>query len=181
MNEKMTADEDIIKGCLHKDVKSQESFYHCFAGKMYGICLRYASNAMDAEDILQEGFIRAFSNLHHFRFEGSIEGWVRKIMVNTAINFYKKEIKLQNSKVDLKNADGYATLCEDALSKLSKEDLLMIIHRLPVGCRTVFNLYVIEGYTHKEIGLMLGISDNTSKSQLFRAKRAIRKELLNLG
>jgi len=172
----MISDEDMVKGCLHRDIRSQEVFYRRFAGKMYGVCLRYASNKMDAEDILQEGFIRAFGNLHRFRFEGSLEGWVRKIMIHTALNYYKKHLKFLQE-VEIKEAMGNTTLYEEALSKLMTNDLIMIIQSLAPGYRTVFNLHVIEGYTHVEIGLMLGISDNTSKSQLFRAKRAIQKEL----
>lgn len=176
----MISDEDIIKGCLLKDVHSQEYFYRRFAGKMFGVCLRYAANHMDAEDILQEGFIRAFSNLHRFRFEGGLDGWVRKIMVHTALNFYKKQLKILKTETDIEKISEHATLDEDVLSKLSKEDLIMIIQHLPIGYRTVFNLYGIEGYTHKEIGMMLGISENTSKSQLFRARKAIQQALKSI-
>jgi len=172
----MIDDEDIVKGCLQKDIQSQEAFYHRFAGKMFGVCLRFSSNKLDAEDLLQEGFIRAFGNLHRFRFEGSLEGWIKKIMIHTALNVYKKQLKFPKE-VEIYEVMEHATFSEDALSRLSREDLLRIIHCLPVGYRTVFNLFVIEGYTHKEIGLMLGISENTSKSQLFRAKQAIQKEI----
>ncbi len=177
----MISDQDLIRGCLQHDVHAQEVFYRRFAGKMFGVCLRFASDYMEAEDILQEGFIRAFNNLYQFRFEGSLEGWLRRIIVNTAINFVKKQIRHQRMEVNIELASDCATITEDVLSKLSVEELLMMIQRLPVGYRTVFNLYVIEGYNHKEIGLKLGISENTSKSQLFRAKQSIQKELLKSG
>lgn len=172
----MSSDKEIIEQCLRNDVKAQELFYRRFAGKMFGVCLRYAGNPMEAEDILQEGFIRAFKNLHHFRFEGSLEGWVRRTMVNTAINHYKKQLKFQKQ-VELNEAITFATNQDDGLSKLSMDELLKIIHELPVGYRTVFNLYAIEGYTHREIGVLLGISENTSKSQFSRARNAIQQVL----
>ena len=172
----MDADLDLILSCLRMDIAAQNQFYRKFASKMYGLCLRYAGNRMEAEDMLQEGFLRVFYNLKYYRFEGSLEGWVRRIMVNTALNFHKKSLKFQNE-VELENFDLHATLFEDALSKLSREDILRIIQSLPVGYRTIFNLYVMEGYPHKEIAKLLGISENTSKTQLRNAKLAIQKEL----
>jgi len=143
---------------------------------MYGVCLRYAGNRMEAEDILQEGFIKVFQNLATLHSPEAIDGWVRKIMVNTAINYYTKQLKFQNE-VSLKNEVSDATIQEDALSKLSYNELLRILQGLPPGYRTVFNLYVIDGYSHKEIGEFLGISENTSKSQLWRAKASLRNIL----
>ena len=176
----MNSEREIVELCLKNDVRAQELFYRRYAGKMFGVCLRYAGNPMEAEDILQEGFIRTFLNLHHFRFEGSLEGWVRRTMVNTAINHYKKQLKFQKE-VELHEAVTFATNQEDALSKLSTEELLGIIQELPPGYRTVFNLYVMEGYTHREIGESLGISENTSKSQFSRARNAILGNLLKSG
>jgi len=171
----MDAEKELILHCLKQDIAAQNQFYRKFASKMFGLCLRYAGNTMEAEDILQEGFLRVFRNLQHFRFEGSLEGWVRRIMVNAAINYHKKNLKYIGE-VEL-NDNLPATISEDALSKLSKEDLLRVIHSLPVGYRTVFNLYVIEGYSHREIGTLLGVSESTSKTQFMRAKIAI-KEIL---
>jgi len=168
----MSTEREMIEGCLRNDVKAQELFYHCYARKMFGVCLRFAGNPSEAEDILQDGFIRVYGNLHHFRFEGSLEGWIRRTMINTAINHYKKQLKFQQE-VELNEATTLATIQEDGLSKISREELLHIIQGLPTGYRTVFNLFVIEGYTHKEIGIMLGISENTSKSQLSRARGVI--------
>ncbi|MEI6455483.1 MAG: RNA polymerase sigma factor [bacterium] len=172
----MNTEREIVERCLKNDVRAQELFYSRFAGKMFGVCLRYAGNPMEAEDILQEGFIRSFLNLHRFRFEGSLEGWVRRTMVNTAINHYKKQLKFQKD-VELNEAYTLATIQDDALSRLSMEELLKIIQGLPLGYRTVFNLYVMEGYTHREIGNLLGISENTSKSQYSRARNAIMNRL----
>jgi len=131
---------------------------------------------MEAEDILQEGFIKIFRNLSTLHSHEAIDGWVHRIMVNTAINHYTKQLKFQNE-VSLKYESPDATIPEDALSKLSYNELLRILQGLPPGYRTVFNLYVIEGYTHREIGEMLGISENTSKSQLWRAKASMKKIL----
>jgi len=172
----MISEKEIVSLCLKNDVRAQEFFYRRFAGKMFGVCLRYAGSIMEAEDILQEGFIRVFKNLHHFRFEGSLEGWVRRTMVNSAINYYKKQLRFKNE-IGLNEAITFATNMDDGLSKLALDELLNIIHDLPVGYRTVFNLYAIEGYTHKEIGALLGISENTSKSQFSRARNAIQMAL----
>lgn len=162
------------------DINSQELIYRQFAPKMYGICLRFAGNKMEADDILQEGFIKILTKLKDFRNEGSFEGWIRKTMINTAINYYRKN--LRNSKylnideleVPVSNYE------ENIFDKISREELINLIQELPNGYRTVFNLNVVEGYTHKEIGEMLNISDNTSKSQLTRARSILQKKVLTL-
>jgi RNA polymerase sigma-70 factor (ECF subfamily) len=141
---------------------------------MFGICLRYGGNEMDAEEILQIGFINLFSHLHQFRFESPLEGWVRSIFVNAAINFYKKQLKFNNH-VELINISEDATFHEDALSIISTKELLSMIQLLPVGYRTIFNMYVIEGYGHREIAVLLGIAEGTSKSQLCNARALIRR------
>jgi len=169
----MDADRDLIIRCLQQEVKAQNQFYRQFAPVMFGICMRYAKNQMEAEDILQEGFVRVFRNLHSFRFEGSLEGWVRRIVIHTAINFLKSNAKY-TVEVDLDNAGIHATLHNEILSKLTVEEMLSIIRELPTGYRTVFNLHVIDCMTHKEIGTMLGISEDTSKTQFHRAQLKIR-------
>ena len=146
---------------------------------MYGICLRYATNRMEAEDILQEGFIKIFQNLANLHSREVFDSWIYKIMVNTAINYYKKQLKFQNE-VSLIIETSDATIPEDALSKLSYNELLRILQGLPTGYRTVFNMHVIDGFNHREIGEMLGISENTSKSQLWRAKASLRKILMRI-
>ena len=161
------------------DKKAQEAFYQQLAPKMYGICLRFAGSVDEANDILQEGFIRVFNHLKDFREEGSLEGWVRKTMINTAINFYKKRIK-QGIKTGLENAREKTDGKQYIIEKMAADELIQLIQKLPDGYRTVFNLNIIEGYTHKEISNMLEISENTSKSQLSRARQALRKKLISL-
>lgn len=176
----MSPDLDLVNRCLKRDPKAQEMFYNRFAPRVFGICLRYAGSRMEAEDILQDGFVRIFTNLHQYRSEGSLEGWVHRTMVNTAINYYRKNLKYRKE-IPLDETQEVATITEDALSVLSAEDLITVIQGLPPGYRTVFNLYVMEGLTHKEIGEMTGISENTSKSQLSRARVAIQQRLSHLG
>jgi len=172
----MHFDEDFIERCLNNDSKTQGELYKQLAPKMFGICLRYAKNQMEAEDVLQEGFIKVFRYLKDYRNDGSLEGWVRRTMVNTAINFYKKKIKYQKD-VSLDQTDPINNDEESAIDKLSAKELLEVIRELPDGYRMVFNLNVIEGYTHKEIGEMLNISENTSKSQLSRARGVLQEKL----
>lgn len=154
----------------------QEELYHRFAAKMYAVCLRYTSNAEDAQDLLQEGFIKVYRNLHHFRAEGSFEGWIRRVFVNTSIeHFRKKSAKL--SMVSEKEESTIEDSDISALENLAQKDIIKIVQELSPGYRTVFNLYVVEGYSHKEIGDMLGISEGTSKSQLARAKAVLQKKI----
>jgi len=137
---------------------------------------------MSAEDIMQEGFIRIYKYLEFYKGVGSFEGWLRKTMVNTAINYYKKNLK-QNNEKDLDAVFGIANNEVDAISKLSTENILELISSLPDGYRTIFNMFVIEGYPHKEIAEKLGISENTSKSQLSRARVILQmkvKKLFNI-
>lgn len=172
----MKIDNKLIKKLQKRDKKAQLAFYNSISAKMYAVCLRFANNTDDAKDILQEGFIRVFKHIDDFRGDGSFEGWVRRTIVNTAINFYKKE-KKRGYKVDLEHINKKYITYESAVEKLSFNELLDIIRELPNGYRTVFNLNIIDGYTHREIGEMLGISENTSKSQLSRARIAIQKKL----
>jgi RNA polymerase sigma factor (sigma-70 family) len=175
----MYSDKELIKGCLKNDPKAQEELYRLYSGKMYGVCLRYSKNHMEAEDVLQEGFIKVFLQLKNFRNEGSLEGWIRRTIINTAINFYRKNIKTNKDvdidKIELANIDN-----ESVLDKLSTQELLDTIKELPDGYRIIFNLNVIEGYTHKEIGDMLNLSENTSKSQLSRARQVLQKKIEKL-
>jgi len=148
--------------------RMQEELYRRFSPRMYGVCLRYASNAEEAEDILQEGFIKVFKKLGSFRGDGSFEGWVRRIFVNTAIEqFRRKRYLLPVTEKEENTIEGkYFSI----LDELAEKDILALVQELSPGYRTVFNMYVVEGYTHKEIADMLGISEGTSKSQLSRAK-----------
>ena len=146
----------------------QEELYRRFSPRMYAVCLRYAGNAEEAEDILQEGFIKVFKKLNSFRSEGSFEGWVRRIFVNTAIeHFRRKRYLMPVTEKEENSIEGkYLSVLDD----LAARDIMALVQDLSPGYRTVFNLYVVEGYTHKEIADMMGISEGTSKSQLSRAK-----------
>lgn len=162
------SESDLIQGCIKGNRRMQEELYRRFSGRMYGVCLRYASNAEEAEDILQEGFIKIFKKLESFRSEGSFEGWIRRIFVNTAIEHFRRKKYLQpvTEKEETSIEGKYISVLDD----LAEQDILGLVQQLSPGYRTVFNMYVVEGYTHKEIADMLGISEGTSKSQLSRAK-----------
>ena len=164
---------------LENTDKAKELLYKHFAPRMYGICLRFAGNQMEADDILQEAFIKIFTKLKDFRNEGSLEGWIRRTIINTAINFYRRNLKYATMN-DLEGVEKPDNNQADIHDKISHDDLLRLINELPNGYRTVFNLNVIEGYTHKEIGKMLNISDNTSKSQLTRARTALQQKIKKL-
>jgi RNA polymerase sigma-70 factor (ECF subfamily) len=140
---------------------------------MYGVCLRYSENAEDANDVLQEGFIKVYKNLDKFRGDGSFEGWVRRIFINTSIEHYRKKVKLYNVSEVQENTVEDTDL--SALDSLAVKDIMNIINELSPGYKQIFNLHVVEGYSHKEIADMLGITEGTSKSQLARAKGVLKK------
>jgi RNA polymerase sigma factor (sigma-70 family) len=162
------SEADLIEGCIRGDRKMQYELYQRFAPKMYGVCLRYAGKAEEAEDILQEGFVKVFKKIGSYRGEGSFEGWVRRIFVNTAIEHFRKKTYLQPiTEYEESTVEGkYLSV----LDSLAEKDIVQLVQQLSPGYRTVFNMYVIEGYTHKQIADELGISEGTSKSQLSRAK-----------
>ncbi len=162
------SDEQLIKESAKSNRVYQKMLYDRFASKMFGVCMRYAPDYQIAEDILQEGFVKAFKNLDRFRFEGSFEGWLRKIMVNTAIEMHRRK-NLLYPIVDVENTD-VEFVNESVLSKLAVDDLMQMIASLSPGYKTVFSLYAIEGFSHKEIAEQLNISEGTSKSQLARAR-----------
>ena len=160
--------KQLIDGCKKNNRESQKKMYDLLSSKMFGVCLRYVKDREIAEDLLQEGFVKIFTNIEKFRGEGSFEGWARRIFVNTAIEAYRKSTKMYPI-VNLESAEHF----EGELvynDTLELEDLMKLIHGLSPGYRTVFNLYVIEGYSHKEIAELLQISEGTSKSQLARAR-----------
>ena len=173
----MYTDKELIERCLENDPRAQELLYKRFSRRMYGVCLRFARNTLEADDILQEGFIKVFTFLKDFRQVGSFEGWIRRTFVNTAINYYhSKENEWKETTLD--KAESLQSNTVNVLEKISTEDLLDVIQQLPEGYRMVFNLYVIEGYNHQEIAEMLKISENTSKSQLSRARMALQERLV---
>jgi len=169
------SESDLIQGCIDQNPVMQRELYDRFASKMYGVCLRYAGNTNDADDVLQEGFIKVFKNISRFRSEGSFEGWIRRIFVNTCIEQYRKKVKSYNITEAHENSVEDQDL--DAMDRLAAKDMVKLINELSPGYKAVFNLHVVEGYSHKEIADMLAISEGTSKSQLARAKGALKKLL----
>lgn len=168
VSNQMIPDSDLIEGCLKGDRRLQQELYQRFAPKMYGVCLRYATGSEEAQDMLQEGFIKVFRKLDSFRSEGSFEGWIRRIFVNTAIEHFRRKNYLQpiTEREEATVEGKYLSVLDD----LAERDIIGLVQQLSPGYRTVFNMYVVEGYTHKEIADNLGISEGTSKSQLSRAK-----------
>lgn len=169
------SESDLIDGCIKGDYRMQRELYDRFASKMYGVCLRYAGNTNDADDSFQEGFVKVFNSLPKYRGEGSFEGWIRRIIINTCIEQLRKKTKSYNITEVHENTVEDTHL--DALDVLAAKDMVNLINELSPGYRTVFNLFVVEGYGHKEIGEMLGITEGTSKSQLARAKSTLKKLL----
>lgn len=167
------SETEIIQGCMKGERKFQQMLYNALSAKMFSVCLRYANEYNSAQDLLQEGFVKVFRNIEKFRGEGSFEGWVRRIFVNTAIEHYRKQVNMYALHDNGTNA--YEDYHDNALETLKYEDILKMIQKLSHGYRTVFNLYVIEGYSHKEIGELMGISEGTSKSQLARARYLLQK------
>lgn len=174
------SDQDLVEGCLKGKMSHQELLYKRFSSKMMGVCLRYFKDRQEAEDALQEAFIRVFDHIKYFRFEAPLEAWVRRITVNTAISLYNRNKKYQGAS-DLEEVQNEVSASyESALSKLEARDLLSLINLLPPGYRMVFNLFAIEGYQHKEIASMLDISENTSKTQYQKARKYLQRELAKL-
>lgn len=170
-----STENDLINGSIAGDRRIQEMLYQRFAPKMYAVCLRYSNNSDDAQDLLQEGFIKVFRNLEKFRKEGSFEGWIRRVFVNTAIEHYRRKVNLNtiSEKEERTIEDG----SWNVLDQMAAKDIIELVQELSPGYRSVFNMYVIEGYSHKEIGDMLEISEGTSKSQLARAKAILQKKV----
>jgi len=174
----MTDCRQLVQKCIKGHRKFQKELYDCYASKMLGICMRYAKDKFEAEDYLQEGFIKVFKNLKYLEKPDQLEGWMRTIMINTALERIRKE-KHHDNNVELgDNTD--LEVSDDAIEHLNQEALLKIIQSLPSGFRTVFNMYAIEGYSHKEIGSMLGITEGTSKSQFARARKLLQEKVNQL-
>ena len=169
---------DLIKSCLANDRRAQEQLYRWLSPRLFAVCLRYAADREAAEDVLQEGFIKVFSQISKFEKRGSLEGWILRIIVHTCINHLKKNKKF-NDNVDLAYA-GNMVIREDYIpSIIQAKQIVETIRTLPIGYRTVLNLYAIEGYSHKEIGQLLDIEESTSRSQYTRAKTMLEEMLLN--
>jgi RNA polymerase sigma factor (sigma-70 family) len=171
--------EDLVKRCKAGERKAQELLYKQFASKMLGVCFRYATDRMEAEDMLQNGFIKVFQKLADFRGEGSFEGWMRRIMVHSSIEYYRKHHKMMQL-ADLEDASNETSVNPLATAKLEAKDLMTLIQQLSPGYRIVFNLYAIEGYSHKEIAGIVGITEGASKSQLSRARGVLREQIIKM-
>jgi len=172
-------EKQLLTDCINGNHHAQKRLYEKYAGKMYAVCLRYAKDKSTAEDYLQEGFIRVFSKLSKFRSEGSFEGWIRTIMVNTSLEMLRKNNILTKSE-DYQQAINLIEPDPSIIEKLQEEQLLECIQSMPPGFRAVFNLYAIEGYNHREIGDMLNISEGTSKSQFARARAWLQQKIQQL-
>lgn len=172
----MFHEKEIVEGCCKGRREAQRALYDHFASKMLGLCFRYCDSVEEAEDVLQEAFIRVFTSIHTFRGKGSLEGWIRKIMVNTALNHLKSiaSFRFHEDLDDLAEAHQPES---QQVNDMEINHLISVIKELPKGYRAVFNLFEIEGYSHQEIANMLGCTVNTSKSQLLKAKRMLQIKL----
>ncbi len=177
MNVELYSDEELLIGCKENNRLYQEILYRKYAKKMYGICLSYAGDRDMAQDILQESFIKVFKSIHNYKSEGPLEGWIRRIIINTALDHLRQKTKLQKY---ISDKDEVIKEVEEisAIEKLQTQDILNQVAKLPDGARVVFNLYALEGYTHREIADKLEITEGTSKSQFNRARKLL-MEMLN--
>ena len=169
-------DHQLVKECIKGKAAAQKDLYHLFANSMLGICYRYTKSMADAEDVLQEGFVKVFKNLHQYKFEGELGGWIRRIMVNTAINYLKKNSRYQ-SELLFGDDQLHAVAQDNPEVRMSAKELSELIRQLPTGYQTIFNLVAIEGYNHIEVAEMLGINENTSRSQYSRARAMLIREI----
>jgi RNA polymerase sigma-70 factor (ECF subfamily) len=165
-------DKELIETCLKDNPKAQKMLYDTYSSVLFGICLRYSKNEEEAQDILQDSFIKIFTKLDTYQFTGSFEGWLKRIVTNTSIEYYRKKITMEH----LEEIGFNPYLAIDSDRGLEVEELLKMIQELPEGYRMVFNMYAIDGYTHGEIATKLSISEGTSKSQLSRARAYLQRK-----
>lgn len=171
-------ERDLIQACVRKERWAQKALYEHFYSQMLGVCLRYSNNDDDALDILHEGFIKVFGNIRKYQTGTSLNAWIRRIMVNTSIDFYRKNIRRRTENIE--QAHSLSTEQADAISQCTEKEILKAVQQLTPAYRTVFNLYVIEGYSHKEVGDLLNITESTSRSNLVKARIKL-KEILTSG
>ncbi|MGB0932097.1 MAG: RNA polymerase sigma factor [Chitinophagales bacterium] len=167
-------EKQLITACKKGNRKAQRVLYERYAAKMFGVCRRYVHNEVDVEDTLLNAFYKIFANIHTFQNKGSFEGWIRRIVVNEALMFLRKKKRVSTLYVELSDREVEVPTAAKAQEDLQEADILKLLDELPDGYRTIFNLYVIEGYKHREIAEMLNISINTSKSQLIKARKMLR-------
>lgn len=171
---KLISEKDLVKGCVDNDSRYQKELYRRFCNAMMGVCVRYAPTVQDAEDLLQDSFVKVFKKIHTFQGKGSLGGWVKRIVVNTCLQFFRDNKNL-NMYVELNENDCSEEVSFDVLNQMHVNDLKTKIQSLPDGFRIIFNLYAIEGFSHQEISTELKISVGTSKSQLSRARSYLQK------
>ncbi|WP_075556368.1 MULTISPECIES: sigma-70 family RNA polymerase sigma factor [Parabacteroides] len=169
-------ESQLIRGCRKGDRLAQKELYETYSRKMMGVCLRYVNDRETARDLLQDGFVKVFTSMDSYSGAGSFEGWMRKIFVNCALEYLRKSDVLRES-TDLDNTAELIQPDSSVISSMSAAELMTLVHELPTGFRTVFNLFAIEGYSHKEISEMLNITESTSRSQFTRAKQMLQKRI----
>ena len=170
-------EKQLIEGCVNSDRRAQKALYDKYSRRMMAVCLRYIKDMEDARDLLQEGFIKLFTNIHKFSGEGSFDGWVRKIFVNCALERLRQNDVLKCAD-DINDIDYAEIPNDEATSDISSDEIMMYVRSLPDGFRTVFNMFAIEGYSHKEIGIELNITESTSRSQYMRARKMLQKMII---
>ncbi|EJX01551.1 RNA polymerase ECF-type sigma factor [gut metagenome] len=173
------SEQQLIEGCQRGDRRAQKELYELYSRKMMGVCLRYVNDRETARDLLQDGFVKIFTSIGSYSGIGSFEGWMRKIFVNCALEYLRKSDVLKEA-TDLDNTAELIDTDSSAISDISAAELMNMVKELPAGFRTVFNLFAIEGYSHKEISEMLNITDSTSRSQYTRAKQLLQKKINSL-
>ena len=174
----MLDERTLVDGCQNQDRAAQRLLYERFAGKLFAVCKRYVKDPDEAADVLQDSFVKVFRHMDQFRFECPLEAWLKRIAINTALKHLRKNKPFEHM-TDVDEVANFLPQNADVLPTLNYQYLLQLVQQLPTGCRTVFNLYAIEGYTHPEIAALMGISEGTSKSQFFRARGLLQQKLLN--
>lgn len=176
-----TADKELVAACLQGERAAQEKLYRSYADELYNVALIYAKSDEEACDILQEGFVKIFRGLENFHFDSALKTWMRRIVVNTALDFYRKNRREREQQEEYHQQSGsWSSLSDDLLSRIHAKDLVNLVNRLPDKASLVLKLYALEGYAHREIAEKLGISEGTSKSQLSRARELLKALIKNL-
>lgn len=171
-------DKELVEGCIREDRKYQKILWNLYSSKLMALCLRYCKNQEEAEDALMESFVRIYDKIPSFRYQSSLETWMRRITVNISINKLRSQKDIWKELSESEYELGYT---DNAMYQLEAKQIMQLIERLPVGYRTVFNLFVVEGYTHKEIAEMMGIDVGTSRSQLAKARKSLQEMLEHLN
>ncbi len=171
-------DKELVEGCIREDRKYQKILWNIYSAKLMSLCLRYCKNQEEAEDALMEAFVRIYDKMESFRYQSSLETWMRRIAVNISINKLRAQKDIWKEISESEYELGYTDL---GMEQLEAKQILQLIEKLPVGYRTVFNLYVVEGYSHKEIAEMMAIDEGTSRSQLAKARKTLQEMLVNLN